>query len=226
MRIAKFVLVGMALLALTPAAGSAQDDRRIHVNFGGGPTFAGGDLGDKFATGWGPAVGVTFDAPRLGFQFEYANRWFDINDDLPFGATRFGANHQTHQLDFNLVANLTKPDSGLRGYVVAGPGAYNRKVEITEYVGSGVICDPYYYVFGAYPVSAVLGSRGGWDFGFNFGGGVGIPIGDSAQFYIEMRYHYVAGPDVQPVVTPLGTIAATGGSSNGYYYPLTFGFRF
>ena len=100
-----------------------------------------------------------------------------------------------------LVANLTKPDSGLRGYVIAGPGAYNRK-------------------------GAVLGSRGGWDFGFNFGGGVGIPIGDSAQFYIEMRYHYVAGPDVQPVVTPLGTIAATGGSSNGYYYPLTFGFRF
>jgi hypothetical protein len=226
MRIASLVFVGATLLALTPAVGSAQDDRRIHVNVGGGPTFLGGDMGDNFSTGWGPAIGVTIDAPnkRLAFQFEYAYRWFDVSGDLPIGATRFGANHQTHQLDFNLVANLTGPDSAVRGYVVAGPGSYYRKVEITEYVGSGIICDPYYYVCGTYPVEAVLGSRGGWDFGFNFGGGFGLRIGDSGEFFVESRFHYVLGPEIQTATPTAAT--STGGTTNGYYFPLTFGFRF
>ena len=44
-------------------------------------------LGEHFANGWGPAIGVTFDAtPRVGFQFEYAYRWFDIKDDAPSSA--------------------------------------------------------------------------------------------------------------------------------------------
>ena len=74
---------------------------------------------------------------------------------LPIGATTFSANHQTHQLDFNLVANLTRPGAPVRGYVIGGPGAYYRKVEITQYIGSGIICDPYWYVCGVYPVSDV-----------------------------------------------------------------------
>jgi hypothetical protein len=102
---------------------------------------------------------------------------------------------------------------------------YHRSVEITEYVGNGVICDPYWYVCGVYPVADVVGSRGGWDFGFNVGGGAGFGIGGSAEFYVEMRYHYVAGPDIQPnVPTPNNT--GSGASANGSYYPLTFGFRF
>jgi hypothetical protein len=67
MRMAKMVLSGFLsaiLLALTPAVGSAQDDTRIHFNVGGGPTFQGGDLGNAFSTGWGPAVGVTVEGPN------------------------------------------------------------------------------------------------------------------------------------------------------------------
>jgi opacity protein-like surface antigen len=219
------------MLALTPAVGSAQDDKRIHVNIGGGPTFMGGDLGSKFQTGWGPAIGVTLDGPnkKLGFQFEYAYRYFNVGDELPINVTKFSANQQTHQLDFNVVANFAKPGSPVRPYAVAGPGAYYRKVEITEYVGSGVICDPWYYVCGTYPVSAVLGSRGGWDFGFNIGGGVGFKVGESAEFFIETRYHYVAGPEIvaaTPLPSSTATDAASGTSSNGHYWPLTFGFRF
>jgi hypothetical protein len=225
MRIARWITIGAVLLALTPSIAGAQD-KRFHVNFGGGPTFNAGDLGDHFANGWGPAIGVTIDGPnrKLAFQFEYAYRWFDIKDDAPiFGATRFSANHTTHQLDFNVIANLAQPGSSVRPYVVAGPGMYNRKVEITEYVGNGVICDPYWYVCGVYPVEAVLGSRGGWDFGFNVGGGVGFGIGESSEFYVEMRYHYVWGPEI---VTAQPVAGSSGGSTNGSYYPLTFGFRF
>ena len=53
------------------------------------------------------------------------------------------------------------------------------------------------YVCGAYPVTSVVGSRGGWDFGFNVGAGVGFKMGDDAEFFVESRYHYVAGPDVE-----------------------------
>ena len=84
-----FVFLAATLLALTPSVGSAQE-RRFHVNFGGGPTFNAGDLGDHFENGWGPAIGITIDSPndRVGFQFEYAYRWFDIKDDAPFAGRR------------------------------------------------------------------------------------------------------------------------------------------
>jgi hypothetical protein len=211
---------------LSPIAATAQG-RPWHVNFGGGPTFNAGETGKHFDTGWGPAIGVAFDIrPNVGIQFEYAYRYFNVSDGaLPPGASSFSANHQTNQLDFNIVANLAH--SPVRTYVIAGPGMYHRKVEITEYVGNGVICDPYWYVCGTYPIEAVVGSRGGWDFGFNFGGGIGIPIGDQAEFIIEARYHYVWGPNVDD----LGGIAQPKDSSsttkaNGSYIPLTFGFRF
>jgi hypothetical protein len=227
MRISRVVLITAGVLALMPSIGSAQD-KRIHVNIGGGPTFNAGDLGDHFANGWGPAIGITFDAPnqRVGFQFEYAYRWFDIKDDAPFfGATAFSANHTTHQLAFNAVFNMTPPGSVVRPYITVGPGMYYRSVEITEYIGNGVICDPYWYVCGVYPVSEVIGSRGGWDFGFNVGGGLGFGIGETSEFFIEMRYHHVLGPEFTPN-TPLPAGTPTSGSTTGTYYPLTFGFRF
>jgi len=224
---ASFVAV---LLALTPANGSAQT-RLFHVNIGGGPTFNAGDIGDHFGNGWGPAIGVTMDTPngRIGFQFEYAYRNFGIKDSAPFfGATSFDANHTTHQLDFNLVGNIAKPGSAIRPFVIAGPGMYYRSVEITQYVGNGVVCDPFWYVCGVYPVEGVLGSRGGWDFGINFGGGVGFGIGESSEFYVESRYHYVWGPEiVSATQLPVGAnVESQGGHANGSYYPLTFGFRF
>jgi Outer membrane protein beta-barrel domain len=225
MRIVSSFVLGAALLALTPGAASAQD-KRIHFNVGGGPTFAGGDLGNVFSTGWGPAFGVTFDVnERIGVQFEYAFRWFNVDEYIDAQLGRFSANHKTHQLDFNLVANITKPGSKARVYAVFGPGAYQRSVEITEYVGSGIVCDPYFYLCGTYPITDVVGSRGGWDFGFNFGAGVGFGIGEGAEFYIESRYHYVKGPEVDPTVQPI-TSTTGSKSANGYYYPLTFGFRF
>jgi opacity protein-like surface antigen len=227
MRIRASLSIAALLVLMTAGSARAQDDRRVHVNFGGGPTFIFGDLGERFSTGWGPAVGVTFDVnPRIGIQFEYAYRWFQVKDEIDIQAGKFSANHQTHQLAFNMVANLTNPDSPVRFYVTAGPGMYNRKVEITEYEGNGIICDPWYYICGTYPIESIVGSRGGWDFGFNVGAGVGLPIGEGLQFYIETRYHQVWGPEVTPPAGfPVPNAAGTT-KADGQYFPLTFGFRF
>ena len=229
MQVARVAFISVALLALVPSAGSAQDHRPLHVSFGGAYVWNASDLGDHFANGWGPAISLAIEVPnrRFGFQFEYAYSFFDIKDSAPFfEATRFGANHQMNQLDFNIFANLLPSGGRMRPYVVAGPGLYYRLVEITDYVGSGVICDPFYYLCGTYPVEEVLGSRGGWDWGFNVGGGVGLALNENAEFYIEMRYHFVNGPEVPAgISTPTG-VTTGDASANGSYFPLMFGLRF
>jgi opacity protein-like surface antigen len=216
--------IGALVVFLVPASADAQD-RRVHVNFGGGPTMIFDTLGDGFSTGWGPAIGVTFDInDRTAFQLEYAYRRFSLKDDLDSAAGSYDANHRTSQLDFNFIANLAARESRVRPFLVVGPGAYERQVEITEYVGSGIVCDPWLYLCGDYPVEVVLGSRGGWDMGFNVGGGIGFKFNDDAEFYVEMRYHYVWGPETEPTVMPVSTSGRQ--KVNGQYFPITFGLRF
>ena len=109
MRIGASCSIGILMLLMTAGSAQAQGDRRIHVNFGGGPTFNFGELGERFSSGWGPAVGVTVDVnPRVGVQFEYAYRWFQVKDRDRLQVGKFSANHQTHQLAFNMVAKLTQ----------------------------------------------------------------------------------------------------------------------
>jgi hypothetical protein len=226
MRIVKSLVLCATLLACVPAAANAQD-HRFHFNLGGGPTFVGGDIGNVFSTGWGPALGLTYDVNhRVGVQFEYAYRYFASENYVDSFLGTFAANHQTHQLDFNIVFNLTPSDSKVRLYVMGGPGAYYRSVDITEYIGTGIVCDPWLYLCGAYPVTGIVGSRGGWDFGGNVGGGIAFKMGDGgAEFTIESRYHFVKGPDIT-VPANLPNPPNPVKSSNGYYTPLTFGFRF
>ena len=221
MRIVTSILLGAALLVATPGVASAQ--RRVHFNVGGGPTFIASDLGDIFSTGWGPAVGVTFDVTdRVGIQFEYAFRRFHAENYIDSFLGAYTGYHDTNQLAFNLMFNLTPADSSVRVYVAGGPGAYYRRATVTEYIGSGIVCDPYWYVCGSYPITDIVGSRDSWDFGFNVGGGVGFKIGETAEFTIESRFHWVKGPEI----TPISGAPATPGKADGYYIPLTFGFRF
>ena len=76
------------------------------------------------------------------------------------------------------------------------------------------------------PIEAILGSRGGWDFGFNIGAGVGFALGDSGEFYVESKYRYVMGPEIVSATPLPSSSASSGGNANGQYLPLTFGFRF
>ncbi len=85
---------------------------------------------------------------------------------------------------------------------------YNRSVEITEYVGNGVICDPYWYMCGTYPVEDVVGSRGGWDFGFNIGGGVGFGIGEIVGVLRRDAVSTTCGAGVRRPTLPAGAEAA------------------
>jgi hypothetical protein len=160
----------------------------------------------------------------MGIGAEYAFRRFHAENRVDILGGSFSAYHDTHEIAANFIVNITAADARVRVYAVAGPGAYYRTIAITKYQGTGVVCDPYWYLCGMYPVESIVGTRSGWDFGVNVGAGVGFKLGssDDAEFTIESRYHFVSGPDFTP---PAGS-QFTGGKANGYYVPLTFGFRF
>jgi hypothetical protein len=219
-----FVLLSL-LTVLVPATARAQDNP-VQVNFGGGVTFPVGDVGDSFDTGFNFAAGLTFNANEVvGFQAEYQyhrlagpDRLF-ANQINPTASDQvlIESNHQLNVLDFNVVLRAGGT-SGVRGYLLAGPGVYWRKVQLTTpSVGFITVCDPYWYVCFPTAVSTdtIVGDRTSTDFGVNFGGGVNF-----GAFYVEARYHYVWGNDVQ---TPGGGQTY---STNASYLPITFGFRF
>jgi hypothetical protein len=68
-------------------------------------------------------------------------------------------------------------------------------------------------------IDRIIGERNSWDPGVDFGGGVRFGIGESAQFYVEGRWHYMWGPEVTDA-------AGTKRNANAQYFPITFGFRF
>jgi opacity protein-like surface antigen len=213
-----------ALALMIPAGAHAQADP-VEFNIGAGVAFPVGDVADSFDTGWHLATGLTFNVNEVvGIQGEYQyfrfggpDRTFDNLVGAPGDRILIESNHQMNVVDFNLVVRAGGT-SGVRGYLLAGPGVYWRKVQLTTpSVGFITVCDPYWYV--CYPTAVstdtIIGDRTSTDFGFNVGGGVNL-----GAFYVEARYHYVFGPDV----------SAPGGgetrSSNASYFPITVGFRF
>jgi hypothetical protein len=214
------VLAVATILFLLPAAAAAQD-RRFHGSLGGGATPVFDTLGDGFGTGWGPSLGFGWDINDMAsLQFDYDYRYFSLKDNLDSLAGSYSANHKMNALSVGFKARMGAADAGIRPYAIAGPGFYHRKVEVTEYVGNGIVCDPWLYLCGTYPIEAVLGSRGGWDFGVHFGGGVGFNIAEEAELFFEVRYHYVWGPETE------GSAISAPQKVNGQYLPITFGLRF
>jgi hypothetical protein len=226
---------------LVIAAPASAQDKPVTINFGFGVQMPVSGFNDAFDTGWNGGIGATFNfKPTFGFQTEYMYNWMPGPEKTitvfptPGGGTASNqlieSNHNMHTVTFNGV--WTAPRAAkVGGYGVAGIGIYHRTVQITSpAVGYTTFCDPYWYV--CYPalveVDRILGDRSSTDFGINFGAGVMFG-GEAAKFYIEFRYHYVWGPEVNPVTTvnPLANGQCSGGcSTNAQYIPITFGVRF
>ena len=224
------------LLVIGAAAPSfAQDDKRYDVNIGGGALFPIGSYKDSFNTGGDFAIGGTFFiTPMLGIQGEYNYGRMNgpektiLVSSSPGGlnpsSQLLQSNQQMHVGLFDLV--LRSPQSRDRmvgGYVLGGAGVYHRMIQLTSpAVGYTTFCDPYWYV--CYPslvsVDQIIGDRSSNDFGINIGGG--ITFGKEAKFYVESRYHYVWGPEID-VTGASGNIKRT---TNAAYFPLTFGIKF
>jgi opacity protein-like surface antigen len=216
-------MASAAILAVAQAA-SAQD-RPVTFNVGAGPIIPTGDVADRFDTGVTVPFGVTFNiGENVGIQGEYSYSWMNGPDATitPIGGdpTLLESNHSMHMGNANVVFKPTT-SGPVGGYALGGIGVYRREVELTTpAVGLVTVCDPFWYVCfpTAVPVDQVVGSRSTTDFGINFGGGVTF----ARRFYVEVRYHYIWGPEFErPEALGGGTVNA-----NGHYVPIIFGVRF
>jgi len=227
------VFTAVAFLLGTTAA--FAQDKPVDVNIGGGYTFALSDIRDHLGDGYNVNFGVTFNlSESIGIQGEYSfNGLGQKTIQIPVSPT---PNASTVPTDFSADMNMQfgdlnviyRPQTGGRAkpYVVGGIGIYYRPVKVTT-PGVGYIpgyCDPWWYVCypgGFVPVENIVGERSSTDFGFDFGGGVDVPLGETVKLYLEARYHYMWGPEVKTSVSGTDTKKA-----NGQFLPITVGLRF
>jgi opacity protein-like surface antigen len=107
-------------------------------------------------------------------------------------------------------------------FLIGGLGAYHRAVQIsTPETGLVTVCAPGWFICFPTLVSAdqVVGSRSTTDPGVSVGGGVSYRLSDLGSIFVEARYHYVWGPDVQ---NPSGGTT----SASAQIFPITVGVRF
>ena len=229
------VVIFAAASLVGPLSTSAlAQDKAGYFILGGGYTAPNAEVRDHLGDGWNFTIGGQYNtSPVIGIEGLYSfnglgEKNIKINvSPTPGGSgvpTDFFANMNMQYGTVNVV--FQKPEGDVKPYGVIGGGIYYRPVQVTT-PSVGYIpgyCDPFWYVCGTYPIEDVVGSRGGWDMGFNVGGGIGFRFNEDAEFYVEMRYHYVWGPETEPTVTPFSTSGPQ--TVNGQYFPITFGLRF
>jgi opacity protein-like surface antigen len=228
-----FVLVA----ALVAAAPAAAQDRPVQLTLGGGYTAVLGPAKDKVGSGGNFTIGVLFKTgDMVALQGEYgwngmAQKQLSINVsptpiDNPVPTDFFAdANMQYGALNVVLGPHTGKTAP----YVLTGLGVYYRPVSIsTPALGYATICDPYWYVCypAVVPVEKIVGERSSTDFGLNFGGGVNVHVKDNTSFFVEVRYHYIWGPEIDNSNVPGGAATPKSLKANGQFLPITFGFRF
>ena len=221
---------------LSTSAGA--QDKAGHFILGGGYTAPNAEVRDHLGDGWNFTIGGQYNAtPVLGIEALYSfNGLGEKRISIPVSPTPGAAAVPTDFFaDMNMqygTVNLVfqKPEGDIKPYGVAGLGIYYRPVKVTT-PGVGYIpgyCDPFWYVCypgGFVPVDTIVGSRSSTDFGMDFGGGVKIH-----DFYADVRYHYIWGPEIEE--SRISTLpSATGGvgtdrKANGQFIQVTFGIRF
>jgi opacity protein-like surface antigen len=233
------MLLALALLAYGSAARAQDPDKRVTGEIGGGYTWVLSDVGDYLGDGYNFNIGVTFNANRvIGFEGLYSFNGLGGRDfSLPVSATPvtggvptpFTAEMNMQYGTGSIIINSPR-DSRVRPYGLTGVGVYYRPVTVTT-PGVGFVpgfCSPWWYYCvpgGFVPVDNVVGDRSSTDFGMVFGGGVNIKATDAASIFVELRYHYIWGPEINPgqLSTLTGTTTT---NANGQFMPLTFGVRF
>ena len=238
MRQTPLLLALVLFLGASPA--SAQDpDKRVNLQVGAGYTWAISEVGDYLGDGYNFNLGLTVNAtPMIGIEGLYSFNGLGSRElSLPVSATPgaegiptpFSADMNMQYGTASIIINSPRA-TRVRPYGLTGIGVYYRPVTVTT-PGVGYVpgfCSPwwYYCVPGGFTeVENVVGERSSTDFGMVFGGGVNFRISDAASAFVELRFHYIWGPEINTgqAATLTGTDTI---NANGQFLPLTFGVRF
>jgi opacity protein-like surface antigen len=231
-RTAACALAACALLAARGAAAQEDDgghddpaDRTllplVAFNVAGMASFPIGSSSDAYSPGGGFALGVQFrPLPVFGVGIEYAYSWYDIKSSLIPRSDLDGL-HTLQYWDLNVMVRPVHADR-VGFYLIAGPGIYRRMAEVTRFAGVGVstFCDPFlFYCYpAAVPLEEVVASRHSTDFGIHGGAGVYFVLNPPLRLYLEVRYHYIWGPNFER--------AGETQHANGQYLPISLGLSF
>jgi len=219
------------ILSLPTVAGAQQPaeptapQSRIVWHVGSGSAITLGETRDRFGNGVLAVLGATYETSRgLDVQFEYGATWHDLKGEF-FELPTFDGNQQLQYVDFNVRMPLTPAERTLRFYVVGGPGFYWRNVEITRPGGgSSPLCDPYLLLCREDGSTVELGSRSSWGVGVSLGGGITLPVSESLTLYVESRFHFIRGPELDVPAALQGTVRSA--KANGHFMPIAIGLRF
>ncbi|MGI5864709.1 MAG: outer membrane beta-barrel protein [Myxococcales bacterium] len=221
----KTLLIACAIAALLPGAALAQltppeNERGIAFEFAASGSFPLGATENRFNPGAGFLLGVGYDFSKtFGLLAEYSLTWFDVKSSVLPQADINGNQLIQSGTAQGLLNLVNTENAGF--YLIAGAGIYFRRVEITRFAGTAVssFCDPWLLVCfpTAVPVEDVLGSVTSTDFGVNAGLGGFLRLGPTVKLFLEARYQYIWGGDVD---TPAGPR-----SSNAQFLPINFGIR-
>ena len=230
-----FVLAAGLLLAALPSSAQAQE-KRVNFSLGGGYTAPNAEVSDRLGGGYNFTIGMQVNVnPVFAIEGLYSfngfgdkTRRITLSPQPGFPGVDEDITGSMNMQYGTVSAIIQKPDGAVRPYGLVGLGVYHRAIELTS-PGVGYApgyCDPWWYV--CYPggwveVENVLGERSSTDFGMAFGGGVNF-----GAFFSELRYHYVWGPEVEPVQPsqPIAGVDTDTRKANGQFLAVTFGLRF
>jgi opacity protein-like surface antigen len=232
-------MLALAIVVVASPASAQDPEKRVNVEIGSGYTWSLSDVRDYLGDGFNFNLGVTFNAtPLIGIEGLYSFNGLGSRDfSLPVSSTPgidpvntpFSADMNMQYGTASVIFNSPKA-SKVRPYGLTGIGVYYRPVTVTT-PGVGFVpgfCSPWWYYCvpgGFVPVDNVVGERSSTDFGMVFGGGVNLRVSDAASVFVELRYHYIWGPEINTsgAETLTGTDTV---NANGQFLPLTFGIRF
>jgi opacity protein-like surface antigen len=229
----------MAIVLAASPARAQNPDQRVNWELGAGYTWTLSDAGEVFGDGYNFNFGVTFEtAKAIDIEGLYSfnglgGRDFTLPVSPFLGApgvdTPFTADMNMQYGTVSGVFGLPRGNK-VRPYGLTGVGVYYRPVTITTPALGFVpgFCDPWLFYCapgGFVEVDEVVADRSSTDFGMVFGGGVNFTIGDDTTAVVELRYHYIWGPEINTgaVQTLTGTNEI---NANGQFLPITFGIRF
>jgi len=193
--------LGVLVVTAAPCAhaqyyGSAHDNP-VQWYVDGGLNVPAGSTADLLNTGWNFGFGVIFRQPgapfglRLDVNWSTNNAsahalyeasgaartnitggWADIWSVSAGGEYRYQFNPQTY------------------GYLTAGIGAYYTSVQLTE-VGTGYICNPWWYYCYIGTGDVVVASNTSTRFGWDAGLGVGYQLPSGVTLFAEAKYTWI-----------------------------------
>jgi len=217
------ILAGLVALA-TPVSAS---DKPFSFSIGAGLATPVGGVGDNLGKGGQVTLALGYKVdPRLSVFGEYnfsslGQKQLELPQPILTDVESFFGNGW-YQYGVGGVTFTPWQSGKTSVYVLGAAGIYYRSVYIsTPATGLVTVCNPAWFICfpTAVTVDKVVVARSSTDPGVNFGGGFTYRMSNLASFFVEVRYHYVWGPDVPN---------QSGGTTkaNAQFFPVTFGFRF